>query len=408
MEGTPESTGSSIASRRAMATAAHRAQQTVIAQVRMLYANGGTTVVTAAIAALVFTTLLYPVAPRPALTIWFGCGVVVLGSRIVALVLYHRSNPTRWQDWERWRRLWLAGIAASGLVWGASVVWLFPADAPITQLSMALVLIMLCAGAASLYSSIQGAYLLAMVPIGLPLIVQFLRQGDLTMQMLGLLMLLFLLGTARISWSTARLFSSLQKLRHNNEELSYRASHDPLVELPNQREFRQRLAKAAERVDREHEHYAVLYIDLDGFKEVNDCYGHETGDELLKRIGEVLRARVRSTDTAARLGGDEFAVLLSPCPRDQAVRIAESIRDDIANLTAQVAGLPRAMSLSASIGVAYSHDADHSPASMMRAADAACYAAKRGGRNRVMMHGADAETSPSGRFVMLTTVDSGD
>jgi len=408
MDGTPEATRTSPASSRATATSAHRAQQTVIAQVRMLYTNGGITLVTAAIAALVFTALLYPVTPPAWLALWFAGGVAVLGFRVVVLALYHRSQPTRLRDWERWRRLWLGGIAGSGLIWGASVVWLFPADEPITQLSMALVLIMLCAGAASLYSSIQGAYLLAMVPIGVPLIVQFMRQGDVGMQMLAALMLLFLLGTARISWGTARLFNSLQELRHSNEELSYRASHDPLVELPNQREFRQRLAKAAERVDREREHYAVLYIDLDGFKEVNDRYGHETGDDLLKRTGEVLRARVRSTDTAARLGGDEFAVLLSPCPRDQAVRIAESIRDDIAALTAQAPGLPRAMSLSASIGVAYSHDADHSPASMMRAADAACYAAKRGGRNRVMMHRADADTSPSGRFVMLTTVDSGD
>ncbi len=379
-----------------LATAVVREQAT------MLYRHGPVTLSSAGLTALAFAILLWPVTDTRALLLWFAGGALILGSRIAMLIFWHLHHQRDDYDPHWWRRSWLAGILASGLIWAASIVWLFP-EPPLYQVIVALVMVGLCAGAGALYAAVRGAYLLFALPIAIPLIIQCLRTGDPVMWMIGGLIALFLLGAATSSLMTAQLIERLGELKRSNAELSWRASHDPLVELPNQREFRRRLARAAEAAEGHNEHFAVLYIDLDGFKAVNDRYGHAAGDAMLRRIGRVLRSRVRATDTAARLGGDEFGVLLSPCPREHAERIAHSICEAIAELDEQLSSRP--LGLSASIGVAYSHEAESSPAGVMRAADAACYEAKGAGKNRVVVFEADAMQSPSGRFAILRAID---
>ncbi|MDP2794602.1 MAG: diguanylate cyclase, partial [Sulfurisoma sp.] len=114
-------------------------------------------------------------------------------------------------------------------------------------------------------------------------------------------------------------------------EISYQASHDALTGLVNRREFEHRLSSLISNAMAERQQHALLYLDLDQFKIVNDTCGHAAGDELLRQITLVLQARVRENDMLARLGGDEFGVLLEKCPLSRAQSLAEELIETVRN-----------------------------------------------------------------------------
>jgi Amt family ammonium transporter len=130
-----------------------------------------------------------------------------------------------------------------------------------------------------------------------------------------------------------------------------------------------------------------VYADLDQFKVVNDTCGHPAGDRLLKQITGLLQTRVRASDTLARLGGDEFGLLLKDCAIDQAMKIAESLRQAIREFRFEGAG--QTLQLGASLGIVGIDHATESVAALMSAVDVACYAAKDEGRNRVHVYQVD-------------------
>jgi len=163
--------------------------------------------------------------------------------------------------------------------------------------------------------------------------------------------------------------------KRNEAQLRRMALYDPLTELPNRGLFRDRLDTALKRAHRDAEQLALLYIDLNGFKEINDTLGHDAGDRLLRGLAERLIGRVRESDTVARIGGDEFIVLLTnigaPARLD---RIIDDIRQAIA---APLAVDGRSIAVTASIGIAvYPHDGTE-PETLLRHADAGMYVEKR-------------------------------
>lgn len=180
-------------------------------------------------------------------------------------------------------------------------------------------------------------------------------------------------------------FRDVSRERRLRRALSYQASHDTLTGLINRREFEAKLHFLMEatrgRADRRH---ALVYVDLDQFKVVNDTCGHPAGDRLLKQVTLLLQTRVRTRDVLARLGGDEFGLLLEDCGLDQAVNIAENIRQAIREFRF-VSG-PHALNIGASIGVVEINSRSESAASVMSAVDVACYTAKEGGRDRIHVY----------------------
>jgi diguanylate cyclase (GGDEF)-like protein/PAS domain S-box-containing protein len=176
-------------------------------------------------------------------------------------------------------------------------------------------------------------------------------------------------------------FHDVSESRELNRRLSYAASHDVLTELVNRREFEQRLERALKSAKARETSYAVLYLDLDQFKIVNDACGHNAGDALLKQIGSLLKSKIRWRDTLARLGGDEFGVLLESCTMDEALRTAEALRENISDY--RFSWDDRTFRLGVSIGVVPITAATDDVASLLSAADSACAAAKDAGRNRV-------------------------
>jgi diguanylate cyclase (GGDEF)-like protein/PAS domain S-box-containing protein len=171
-------------------------------------------------------------------------------------------------------------------------------------------------------------------------------------------------------------------------QLAFLAEHDPLTGLANRRRFDQELARHVDDCRRYGPRGAVLMLDLDHFKEVNDTLGHAVGDELLVDVARVLLQRMRSTDLVARLGGDEFAVLLPHADKKSAELVAaslvETLRDEVSGLEDTRSGV------TASIGGVIIDEAHLSASDVLSAADAAMYVAKQSGRSRHMF--LDAET----------------
>jgi diguanylate cyclase (GGDEF)-like protein/PAS domain S-box-containing protein len=182
-------------------------------------------------------------------------------------------------------------------------------------------------------------------------------------------------------------FHDVTKERRLKRALSYQASHDALTGLINRREFDNRLHAAVLSAQRGEGSYALLYIDLDQFKVVNDTCGHQAGDRLLRDVTGLLQTRVRASDTIARLGGDEFGVLLEGCTPEQSTRIADGVRQAIKEY--RFVWGATTLSVGASVGVVQITLETESVAAVMSAADIACYAAKDEGRNRVHVYEAD-------------------
>jgi diguanylate cyclase (GGDEF)-like protein/PAS domain S-box-containing protein len=188
------------------------------------------------------------------------------------------------------------------------------------------------------------------------------------------------------------------------EQVRHLAFHDALTNLPNRRLLLDRMAQTMAASKRSGRYGALMFIDLDNFKPLNDVHGHEMGDLLLIEVAERMRRCVREIDTVARFGGDEFVIMLSELNADrgqsieQVRLIAEKIRLSVAEpyeLQGKQADSPQAMArhhCTASIGVALFFGHQNSIGEILGWADQAMYAAKEGGRNRVHLHQIDSLT----------------
>lgn len=176
-------------------------------------------------------------------------------------------------------------------------------------------------------------------------------------------------------------FHDVSESRELNRRLSYHASHDILTGLVNRREFENRLTRALKSAKARETSYALLYLDLDQFKIVNDTCGHSAGDALLGQLGALLKSKIRWRDTLARLGGDEFGVLLESCSLEEAMQTAEALRSAIGDY--KFNWEDRKFRLGVSIGVVPITADNEDVAGLLSAADSACAAAKESGRNRI-------------------------
>jgi diguanylate cyclase (GGDEF)-like protein len=175
------------------------------------------------------------------------------------------------------------------------------------------------------------------------------------------------------------LWKAITRLKQTNEQILKLAQHDTLTALPNRILFYDRLNQAMTRASRDKASFAVLYIDLDDFKIVNDTLGHDAGDALLREAAKRITACVRNSDTVARMGGDEFTVIISNARTQNSVeRVAKKI---VANLANQFDLNGKICSVSASIGIAFYPENGETAAQLVKVADDAMYAAKSSGKN---------------------------
>jgi len=176
-------------------------------------------------------------------------------------------------------------------------------------------------------------------------------------------------------------FTDISIRKATEARIGFLANHDGLTELPNRELFYDRLSQAFSQARRKNENFAILFLDLDGFKPINDTYGHEAGDTVLKVVAKRLQACVRNMDTIARMGGDEFAVIVTalqdPLSTEMiAQKIIRTIAEDI-KITAKTSCM-----IGVSIGIASYPDNGTELDKLMHAADTAMYASKAAGKNR--------------------------
>ena len=187
----------------------------------------------------------------------------------------------------------------------------------------------------------------------------------------------------RVAERTAELAAANARLSQSEQQQRELAQHDMLTGLANRALFSDRLQHAIAVAQRESTRFALLYLDLDKFKPVNDTYGHAVGDLLLKEVALRITHRVRESDTVARIGGDEFVVILRAIDSNQnVVQVAQGIREALAQPFLIEA---LTLNISCSIGAAIYPDDGHDELVLSRVADSAMYQAKNGGRDRVCL-----------------------
>lgn len=193
----------------------------------------------------------------------------------------------------------------------------------------------------------------------------------------------FLRNDEGVTYRMLGSMSDVTERKRITSEMAWQASHDALTGLVNRHEFEERVARLLfnRRGQRRH---AMLYIDLDQFKLVNDTCGHQAGDQLLRQLTGLVAVTVRESDTLSRLGGDEFGLLLVDCPLDQAVAISEKLISTINEF--RFVWDDQTFSIGASIGLVEITKRTESVAALFSAADSACYTAKDKGRNRVVVY----------------------
>jgi diguanylate cyclase (GGDEF)-like protein/PAS domain S-box-containing protein len=191
-------------------------------------------------------------------------------------------------------------------------------------------------------------------------------------------------------------FHDISERKDFERQLTHQAFHDSLTGLPNRALFLDRLAHAQARAGRNGGTHALLFIDLDRFKVVNDSLGHQIGDELLVQVADRLHGCLRGTDTLARFGGDEFVALLEDLEdEEEAIAITERILEQVRN-PFPVAG--RELSVSCSIGMVVGNGGADDPDECLREGDVAMYRAKARGRNCFEMFRHDSDTDLRGRL----------
>ncbi len=175
-----------------------------------------------------------------------------------------------------------------------------------------------------------------------------------------------------------------EKIDQATARLVYQASHDALTGLINRREFEQRLDRTLLSALQQGREHALCYMDLDQFKVINDSCGHAAGDELLRQLALLLKGNLRERDTLARLGGDEFALLLENCSIQDALEVADTFRAEVQRFRFKWGD--RIFAVGMSVGMVAINRDSGTAASLLSAADAACYVAKDRGRNQIHVY----------------------
>jgi len=182
-------------------------------------------------------------------------------------------------------------------------------------------------------------------------------------------------------------FRDVTRARKLADEVNWQAEHDSLTKLFNREVFDKKLNYLVDSTKNVNIHHALLYLDLDQFKIVNDTCGHVAGDELLIQVSKILALHIRNNDVLARLGGDEFGIQLFDCPIDVCMRIANKIRQAIKDY--RFVWGDKSFSIGVSIGVVEITNDNVNVKNLLSAADAACYAAKDSGRDQVHLYQID-------------------
>lgn len=351
----------------------------------------------------IFAAVLWKEFPAWVILLWLAALYAVVGLRLLNFRSFRR-RPLERRDDERWAKRYAIGALATGALWGVAGGASILGTEPYGIVFAAFVIAGMTAGAIAQHAVYLPALFGFMLPAVIPIAAALLAQGTVISLAMGTMTAIFAgalailgLDLHRSLVQNFRLHAEFKSLTGNLEqeialrksaevELAHLARHDVLTGLPNRAAFFERLKLEVGRGKRGETRFAVHYIDLDHFKEVNDSFGHQVGDRLLAQIAAQLMQSVREVDLVARLGGDEFAILQDGVQhRASAETLATKLLDRLSG-TFVIDG--NNVRISPSIGIALFHPDITSADMILEQADMAMYRAKAAGRRCFRWHAA--------------------
>ena len=318
--------------------------------------------------------------PEQNLAIWLGTLALVSGARLLTLRAWRQSQtPTH----ARWVRYFYVGAAAAGLTWGIAGFWLFPAESN-GQMLLSFALGGIAAGGMSTLGVMPGAYTVFLLTGVLPFTLRLFMQPGHTYSLMGLMSVVFIAFLLMASRRASSVFTESQRLRFENEDMTEKmhalattAITDPLTGAYNRHMLNVALPSEMERARRHNAPLAIILLDIDHFKRVNDSHGHQVGDRTLVWLTERISSQLREADLLFRWGGEEFMVLAPNTDLAAACVVADRMRREIEQTPLEPAGI-----ITCSFGCSQFWLEDTTDAFIQRA-DRALYAAKDNGRNCV-------------------------
>ncbi|MBV7512404.1 diguanylate cyclase [Pseudomonas sp. PDM25] len=305
--------------------------------------------------------------------------------RISMFVVYFRSDESE-RTPQRWERKYWSTLVLSASIWGGGAFVVMPADDLLSQALVMLFAVGMSVSAVSCYSAYLYMTLVSIGLVLLPCTAWLLFQSSMIQVGMALSVLVFASFVARATRKMSEALETAFRLTREMEQansISTRAAQtDELTGLKSRRAFFEHAQQLYNECETNRLGLCVVMLDMDHFKHINDTYGHQVGDQVLRQMGEVISSSFRATDIHGRLGGEEFAVLLPDTSIEAAVEIAEQLIQTIAGLMIEPVHC-----ITASLGVASTDAGDKDLHSLMNNADKALYRAKALGRNQVAVAG---------------------
>ena len=350
-------------------------------KLQLLYQQSFPAIFISLMNAVLLTTILWPAQDHPLLLTWFGFLCATSTARLMLFLRYRKAAPLG-PDVLRWEKPFFITLILSSLVWGVGCVLIMPVDSPVHHAIIFCFLIGMSGGAISVYSAQYKMTLATIAAVLLPITVYSLITGDLIFVGMAIAAIIFFLSAIRatkiLGSALHQNFLMTHQLRFSKEEAERMARVDDLTGLFNRRAFYEYGEVLANNSQRSKDELAMVLMDIDNFKSINDRFGHAAGDIALKQIGRLLLQRLRKSDIYARIGGEEFGMLLPQTPLGKAAQLAEELRKAIEDMPIQFEN--ETFTVTASFGVTSGVcDID----SLVRQADMTMYQSKDAGRNAV-------------------------
>lgn len=347
----------------------------------ILFAQSRLAVIYSLMAGVMLTVLLWGTAPREILVTWLGW---LLAASLIRALFFVRLKDNQPQNEQllAWEKPYFHSLAFASAVWGAGLCWLALWVGETDKLIIVFILMGMASGAVSTYAASRYMVLTSLATLLLPIAALFAIKGSLQLQFVAVGVSLFVLAAFQ---STRVLENSLNdrfalsfQLGEEKERAEEMARTDHLTGIRNRGAITE-LAESQILVARRHDSpFAVILLDIDHFKLVNDTYGHGAGDMVLVKLASVLESTVRASDIVGRFGGEEFLVFLPQTAVEGALIVAENLRKAVAEMQVNFNGQPIPVTISAGVA-SNAKTLDE----LVHNADVALYEAKDGGRNQV-------------------------
>lgn len=358
------------------------AQQVRTDQLHQLFRQSVSAVFGSYVAAVILSWMCWSRLDHRMVLGWVGLLTVATLLRIRLFSRYFRSaeadrTPQRWE-----LPYWLTLALSAGL-WGGGALAIMPPDDLLAQTLVMLFAVGMSVSAVSCYSAYRHMTVMSIVLVLLPSTLWLLVQASTLQVGMALAVLVFASFVLRATRKLSEALETAYRLTHEMAQAhrlsTYAAQTDELTGLKNRRAFFEHAQQMFTYCQYHRMPLCAVMLDMDHFKHINDTYGHQAGDEVLRQIGHVISRSFRATDIHGRLGGEEFAMLLPDTP----LAVARGIAEELLLTIAQLVPGP-VQRITASLGVAEAGDGGHDLHKLINSADKALYQAKAQGRNQVV------------------------